>query len=112
MSEQSSATIIAFPRMKAVPTPPEPAADPQARLQRALASLEQALAGQRAAVLAWQQSLGALRGSVHGLGTSFSAYHDRLGALAQDVDGLRREARKLETWADGVLARDGASGDA
>jgi len=84
MSEQRSATIIAFPRMKAAPAPPAPVSDPQARLQRALVALEQALAEQRAAILAWQQSLGVLRTSMQGLGQSLSACNARLDALAHD----------------------------
>jgi septal ring factor EnvC (AmiA/AmiB activator) len=105
MSEQLSATIIAFPRMKAAPPLPDAAADPQMRLQRALASLEQALAEQRTAVARWQQSLGTLKTSVRGLGQSLETYRDRLGGLGEGVDALNRQARQLEGWADGVLAQ-------
>ena len=105
MSEQSSATIIAFPRMKAARPSPDAAAEAQARLHRALVSLELALAEQRAAVARWQQGLGALKLSVQGLGQSLETYEDRLGGLAEGVDGLNREARQLEAWADGVLAQ-------
>jgi uncharacterized coiled-coil protein SlyX len=108
MSEHRSATIIAFPRTKIAPAPLRPAADSQVRLQRALASLEQALAEQRAAVAAWQQSLAALRSSVQRLGKSLETYRDRLGGLADGVDGVNRDARRLEAWADGVLARQSA----
>ena len=102
MPEQRTATIIAFPGAKA-------ADEPRLRLQRALASLEQALAGQRDAVAAWRDSLGQLHGSVRGLGASLGAYQARLGGLADDVDGLNRQARRMETWADGVLARETAA---
>jgi hypothetical protein len=111
MSEQMSATIIAFPRVKAA-APAPAAADPQARLQRALASLEQALEEQRIAVAAWRDSLGQLRGSVQGLGASLGTYQTRLGSLADDIDGLNREARRLDAWADAAITReDGATAE-
>jgi len=110
MSEQVSATIIAFPRAKAAPVAAAP--DPQLRLQRALAALEQALAEQRSAVAQWQQSLGALRGSVRGLGASLTQYRDRLGGVAEGVQAVHQDAKRLEAWADGALAHDGATADA
>lgn len=109
MSQLPSATIIAFPRPKLAPEGATPAA-PE-RLQRALAALELALAEQRSAVAKWRQSLGELHGSVQGLGEAFGAYHDRLGALATGVDGLNREARRMEAWADAALAAGGAGTD-
>ena len=99
MSEPPSAAIIPFPRPKAA----EEANGP-VRLQRAFATLERALAEQRAAVAAWRESLGDLRGSVQGLSQSLGTYQARLDGLAEGVDGLNREARRLEAWADGVLA--------
>lgn len=108
MPEPVSATIIAFPRAKA----PAPDAGPHAQLERALAALDAALAEQRAAVAQWRQSLGELHGSVQGLGQSLGTFQSRLGTLAEDVDGLNREARRMEAWADGVLAADGAAGPA
>jgi hypothetical protein len=102
MSAQTSATIIAFPQVKA---PQPPAADAQARLQRALASLELALAEQQQALATWRASLGALHGSVQGLGESLGTLQGRLGSLGADVDGLNREARRTQAWADGVLAQ-------
>jgi hypothetical protein len=108
MSERTSATIIAFPRMKAAPPPALPAdPDPQARLQRALTALDIAVAEQRTAVAKWRESLGELRGSMHGLGQSLGAYNARLGLLADDVGGLNLEARRMEAWADGVLGTEG-----
>ena len=98
MSERPSATIIAFPRA------PE-GADGSARLGRALAALEAALAEQRMAVATWRESLAELHGSVLGLGGSLGAYHARLGELASGVDGLHHEAQRLEAWADAALAR-------
>jgi hypothetical protein len=111
MPERTSATIIAFPRLQAAAPSPLPAADdPHARLQRALEALELALADQRVAVARWRASLGELHGSVQGLGTSLTGLHDRLGTLAEGVDGLNRDARRLEAWADGVLAQEGGAG--
>ncbi len=101
MSEQVTATIIPFPRGKALAE-----ADPRARLQRALAALDLAVAEQRAAVAKWRASLGELRGSMQGLGQSMGDYHARLGTLADDVVGLNRQARRLEAWADAALGRE------
>jgi hypothetical protein len=101
MSEQMTATIIPFPRVKAAAE-----ADPQVRLRRALAALDLAVAEQRAAVAKWRASLGELRGSVHGLGQSVGEYHQRLGTLADDVMALHRQARRMETWADRRLGCD------
>jgi hypothetical protein len=116
MSEQASATIIAFPRMKVAPLPaptemataaPTEPHDPRERLRLALLALDRAVADQRAAVAKWRESLGELHGSVRGLGQSLRTYNERLGALAHDVTGLNREARRMEAWADGVLSREG-----
>jgi uncharacterized coiled-coil protein SlyX len=95
MSDRPTATIHEFPRK------PE---DAQARLQRALDSLEQALAEQRRAVSDWRDALATLHGSVRGLGRSLGGYQASLGELAERVDGINRQARQLEAWADGVLA--------
>ena len=111
MSEQASATIIAFPRPKA-PAASGAAADGPERLRIALLALDAALAEQRAAVTAWREGLAALRGSVQGLGQSLGRYQSRLGALAEDVGGLHREARRLEDWADAAIARDSDTGQA
>ena len=70
----------------------------------ALAGLDAALAQQRAAIAEWRQSLQDLRGSVRGLGQSLSAYQSTLGQAADDVTAVNRQARQLESWADGVLA--------
>ena len=117
MSERPSATILTFRR----PAPPMPATAPaaaapielaedsQVRLARALAALDKALAEQRAAVGDWRDSLGTLRGSVGGLAESLGGYQARLGELAEQVDGVNRQARALETWADGVLAAEPAA---
>ncbi len=98
-----TATIIAFRRTSADPAAPGPDA-PQVRLAAALAGLDAALAQQRAAIAEWRQSLQDLRGSVRGLGQSLSAYQSTLGQAADDVTAVNRQARQLESWADGVLA--------
>jgi hypothetical protein len=111
MSQQPSATIIAFPRSKAGAPEDAAQAGPE-RLQRALAALVLALAEQRGAVAKWRRSLAELRSSAQGLGEAFGAYHDRLGTLADGVNGLNREARRMEAWADAALAAGGAGVDA
>ena len=102
MSDRPTATIVAFPG--ASTTSWVPAEDPHARLARALAALEQALADQRTVLTGWRDSLGALRGSMHGLGQSVGGYQSRGGKLAAAVGGANRQARRLEAWADRVLA--------
>jgi hypothetical protein len=111
MSDQPSATIIAFP-VPARPAPREtwenlrepPADDAQERLRLALAGLDAALAEQRRAVADWRAALGALHGSVSALGGSLHGYHGALSRLQDQVGGLNSQARRLETWADDVLA--------
>jgi len=112
MSERPSATIIAFPRMKGAPVQQPTSFDPRARPLQTLAALERALAEQRAAILAWRQSLGALRGSLLRLGQSLDLCRDRLAGMADRMDRLGRNAPRPEAWADGVLAHDRATGDA
>jgi hypothetical protein len=81
-------------------------ASPEARLARALTTLNDAMIAQRAAMTAWSAALGDLRGATKRLGSSLVTYQDRLGRLDERAAGLRAEAKKLEKWADGVLARD------
>jgi len=113
MAQQAGAEIIPFQNRK----PPgtisgpqalqgaDPAAEAQARLVRALRSLDTALAEQRAAVSAWRGTLGQLRTAVHGLGTSVQSYRGSLETLDAKVASLRGEAQRLEQWADDALAR-------
>jgi hypothetical protein len=67
-----------------------------------MAALDEALAGQRAAVSAWQTALAALRGSVAGLDGSLHDYQDALGALRRRTEALRAQSLRLEAWADAV----------
>lgn len=97
MTEPSTAEIIPFParRMEKVG---------RERLDRSLARLQAALAEQAVAVAAWRTELDRLRVGVGTLGRSFSDYNTRLGATKQGVDAVNAEARRLESWADGVLS--------
>jgi hypothetical protein len=72
-------------------------------LLAALASLEAALAVQRTAMADWRGALGELHGGVRALGTSLTNYRDQLGEVGTRVKKLNGEARRLESWADGVL---------
>jgi hypothetical protein len=76
----------------------------QERLQRALSSLNDALAGQRAAVAAWRSALGDLAGAVSGIDDSLRRYRGSLDSLASRVTGLRAQAAQLERTADAALA--------
>jgi hypothetical protein len=105
MSEQhtATATIIAFPTAR--PTPKSaPAEDGQERLRRALAGLDSAIAGQRAAVAAWRCSLAELGTVVSGLGESLQRYRGNLDKLGTRVSGLHGQAVQLERTADAALA--------
>ena len=93
---------------RVIPFPAERARRPargEDRLVAALASLEAALAVQRAAMAGFRESLGALSAAVGTLETGMTGYADRLATLRREVDGVNGTARALEAWADGVLAR-------
>jgi hypothetical protein len=77
----------------------------EARLARALTDLSNALAGQRAAMMAWKAALTDLRTVTGRLGTSLRSYNDSLGRLDTRVKTLRTDAVKLEAWADDVMTR-------
>lgn len=96
MPEISPAQIIAFPmhRMEQVG---------RERLARSLARLQAAAAEQEAAVAAWRTQIGRLHEGVATLERSFEAYGARLGSAKRGVESLNAEARRLETWANGVL---------
>jgi hypothetical protein len=101
MSERCTATIIPFP----APTPKSaPTEDGQERLRRALAGLDSAVAGQRAAVAAWRRSLAELGTVVSGLGESLQRYRGSLDSLGTRVSGLHAQAVQLERTADAALA--------
>lgn len=94
----ASAQIIPFPLR-----PTSAKDEAQERLQRALGSLNEALAGQRAAVAAWRSALGELAGAVSGIDDSFRRYRGSLDSLAGRVAVLRAQAARLERTADAAL---------
>ena len=96
-----SAEIIPFPSRR----PPVAASDGQERLRRALAGLDSAVAGQRAAVAAWRSALADLGTVVSGLGASLQRYRGSLDTLGTRVAGLHAQAVQLEGTADAALAR-------
>ena len=96
MSDRSSAEIIAFP------------CKPQDRLQRALAALDVALEGQRAAMASWRAEIRALKGAIGSLGESLHEYNASLEGIASRADSLGTQARLLEAWADEAIAKSPA----
>lgn len=98
MPHPSNAEIIPFPVRRIEQVGRE-------RLERSLARLQMAAAEQAAAVSAWRDQLARLHDGVGALGHSFGEYNARLGEAKQGIDALNAEARRLESWADGVLAR-------
>ena len=93
-----------------IPFPIRPDQRPDAnqardRLARALASLDAALAEQRAAMTGWRDSLNQLRKATSGLGLSMQRYDRTLGKLGGEVSELHAEALRLERWADDTVAR-------
>jgi hypothetical protein len=100
-----SADIIPFPtRAAAVPDAavPDAVTDTagQERLRQALASLEEALAGQRLAVAEWRRSLAQLGDTMGGLRGSLVHYRGSLNRLEQQVGALNTQAVTPEQWAD------------
>ena len=106
MTNEAVAQIIPFPARRppaSEATVPPPAPEGQARLALALASLNAALADQRAAMAAWQGALADLKQTTQSLSGGLQRYHNSLGDLGTKVASLREEAVKLESWADQVL---------
>jgi hypothetical protein len=94
--------IIPFPSRRPAPSKD----DGHERLQRALAGLDTAIAGQRAAVAAWRSALADLSTVVSGLGQSLQRYRGSLDTLGTRVAGLHAQAVQLERTAR--LSADGA----
>jgi ABC-type transporter Mla subunit MlaD len=103
--DPATATVIPFPLRRRAPTN----IDGQERLRRALEDLDDALAGQRAAIVAWRSALGELGDVVSGLGANLRRYRGSLDTLATRVEGLHRQAVQLERTADAALAVSPAS---
>lgn len=95
------APIIPFPSRRQ----PVAETDGQERLRRALVRLDDAVAGQRAAVAAWRGALAELGTVVSGLGTSLQRYRGSLDTLGTRAAGLHAQAMRLELTADAALAR-------
>lgn len=100
-STSASAEIIAFPSRKSAAPVIE---DGQERLRRALVNLEDAVAGQRAAVAAWGGALADLGTVMNGLGESMQRYRGNLDTLGGRVAGLHAQAVQLERTADKAIA--------
>ncbi len=98
MSEHQSAAILAFPA-KSRGQSDDRAQD---RLALALAGLDQALATQRAAVVAWRAALADLHEATGGLRRSLSTYDAVLGSLSGECGALSTETRWLAATADSV----------
>jgi hypothetical protein len=108
MPTPATAEIIPFPVRTELPPADQPAApapDAQERLTRALATLDAALAEQRAAMAGWRASLDDLRKATTGLGLSMQRYHRTLGKLGSDVTELHAQAVRLERWADDAMTQ-------
>ncbi|MDR3538547.1 MAG: hypothetical protein P4L71_18775 [Acetobacteraceae bacterium] len=88
------------------------AQEAQARLVRALQSLDAALTEQRTAIAAWRGALSDLRATMQGLSNSVQTYRGSLATLDTKVTNLRGEAGRLERWADNALTIAGESGPA
>ena len=100
MSDPFSATVIPFPGQRQT----QAGTDGQERLRRALATLDEAVAGQRAAVANWRAALAELGTTMAGLGDSLNRYRGSLDSLGDRVDGLHAQAVRLERTADTALA--------
>jgi hypothetical protein len=102
-----SAEIIPFRIPQAgQPTRVVPTSAGEDRLQRALASLDAAVTGQRTAVAEWRRSLEQLGTTMNGLGVSLGRYRDNLTHLEGQVGALNGQAVALEQWADKALAAE------
>jgi ABC-type transporter Mla subunit MlaD len=101
-STPATAQIIPFPlRRRPVQ------GDGHERLERALATLDTAIANQRAAVAAWRCALADLSRVVTGLGDGLQRYRGNLDGLAVRVDALRAQAVQLERTAETARAAAG-----
>ena len=70
-------------------------------------ALDEAVAGQRAAVAAWRGALAELGTVVSGLGDSLQRYRGSLDTLGTRVAGLHAQAVQLERTADAALVYAG-----
>lgn len=98
---RTSAVVIPFPLRAAVP-----GTTPDARLARALASLDTALAAQREALAGWRDVLKDLKSATGTLDDSLQRYRASLRTLGNSVNGLHQKAKALEAWADQAMQAD------
>ncbi len=96
-----TADIVRFTRQPLA----SPGTDGQQRLQLALQALEEALAGQRAAIADWRNALATLGTVMSGLGDSVQRYRGSLDSLGERVAALHGQARQLEQTADAAMVR-------
>lgn len=97
-ADPNEAAVLPFPLHRARPPAPE------TRLARALDSLRAALDEQREAASALQAASRQLKATLAELLLRLETHQDRLGRLGTNVARVNAEARRLEQWADGVLA--------
>ena len=113
-----TAEILAFrPRVKVPEGKPNAAEatalafaseeDPQIRLHRALAALDDALARQKHAVADWRCTMAQLAAQVEILGDALVGLPRTLGDLQAQVSVLYNSAEDLEAQADRMLAASG-----
>jgi hypothetical protein len=100
--ETPTAIIIPFPARAAGPV-----AGPDARLARALASLEAALVQQRAALAGWRDVLKDLKSTTTTLDDNLRRYRVSLRSLGGSVNALHQKAKALEAWADRATEAEG-----
>jgi hypothetical protein len=79
-------------------------ASAQDRLRAAAGALDAAMKAQCAAVAQWRAALSALEGNARALRESLGAYAGELDSVAGRVREAGDAARRLEGWADEVLA--------
>ena len=110
-----TANILAFrPRVKVPEGKPNDAEaaslavasaeDPQIRLHRALAALDDALARQKHAVADWRSTMDQLGTQVDSLGGALAGLTSALGDWRAQVSILHASAEDLEAQADRMLA--------
>jgi hypothetical protein len=109
MPGQAMGQIIPFPVRETSPPVATPAPEPDgaARLARALASLNGALADQRIAIAAWRSALAELKTTTEGLSAGLQRYHGKLGELGARMTAIKEDANRLEAWADRVIEQQG-----
>lgn len=96
------AEIIPFPPRRAniSARSAEASPSPDLRLQQSLTRLQAATDQQRHAIAGWRKALSDLKNSMHTLDGSMQRYRLRLETLRAGVDGVRDQARRMESRPD------------